>query len=183
MKIVKISMLALMSFSLLSFTTSCDDNKGNQEMEMMENMLSQENSGMMGNDNTSNSDGVQDSEFASIMSSYIAIKYALIADDESRAQEEAEKLVKKSPGLERSAKAIAETDNIEKQREYFSEMSTVLYQMAKNNDIDGSVYWNHCPMALNGQGANWLSQNEKIQNPYMGQKMPGCGSVQETITN
>ena len=117
------------------------------------------------------------------MSSYIAIKYALIADDASRAQEEAEKLVKKSPGLERSAKAIAETDNIEKQREYFSEMSTVLYQMAKNNDIDGSVYWNHCPMALNGQGANWLSQNEKIQNPYMGQKMPGCGSVQETITN
>jgi len=183
MKIVKISMLALMSFSLLSFTTSCDDNKGNQEMEMMENMLSRENSGMMGNDNTSNSDGVQDLEFASIMSSYIAIKYALIADDESRAQEEAEKLVKKSPGLERSAKAIAETDNIEKQREYFSEMSTVLYQMAKNNDIDGSVYWNHCPMALNGQGANWLSQNEKIQNPYMGQKMPGCGSVQETITN
>lgn len=176
-------MLALMSFSLLSFTTSCDDNKGNQEMEMMENMLSRENSGMMGNDNTSNSDGVQDLEFASIMSSYIAIKYALIADDESRAQEEAEKLVKKSPGLERSAKAIAETDNIEKQREYFSEMSTVLYQMAKNNDIDGSVYWNHCPMALNGQGANWLSQNEKIQNPYMGQKMPGCGSVQETITN
>jgi len=181
MKVVKISMLALMSFSLLSFTTSCEDNKGNQEMEMMENMP--ENSGMMGNDNTSNSDGVQDSEFASIMSSYMAIKNALIADDASKAQEEAEKLVKKSPGLERSAKAIAETDNLGKQREYFSEMSTVLYQMAKNNDIDGSVYWNHCPMALNGQGANWLSQNEKIQNPYMGQKMPGCGSVQETITN
>jgi hypothetical protein len=44
-----------------------------------------------------------------------------------------------------------------------------------------TMYWNHCPMAMGGDGANWLSINEKISNPYMGQKMPGCGSVQETL--
>ena len=59
----------------------------------------------------------------------------------------------------------------------------MMYQMAKNGNLDVPIYWNNCPMALNGQGANWLSMNEKIRNPYMGQKMPGCGSVQETITN
>jgi hypothetical protein len=56
-----------------------------------------------------------------------------------------------------------------------------MYNMAKSGDMSETMYWNHCPMAMGGDGANWLSINEKISNPYMGQKMPGCGSVQETL--
>jgi hypothetical protein len=36
-------------------------------------------------------------------------------------------------------------------------------------------------MAMEGKGANWLSLSENISNPYMGETMPGCGLVKETL--
>jgi len=36
-------------------------------------------------------------------------------------------------------------------------------------------------MFNNGKGANWLSKEPAIQNPYYGNKMLTCGSVTETI--
>jgi hypothetical protein len=36
-------------------------------------------------------------------------------------------------------------------------------------------------MAKNGEGANWISSTKEIVNPYMGQQMPHCGSIKETI--
>ena len=31
------------------------------------------------------------------------------------------------------------------------------------------------------KGAYWISQNEEIQNPYMGSKMPRCGEIKERL--
>jgi hypothetical protein len=45
----------------------------------------------------------------------------------------------------------------------------------------GSVYVAYCPMANNNEGANWLSNDKEIKNPYFGDKMLRCGSVKETI--
>jgi hypothetical protein len=45
----------------------------------------------------------------------------------------------------------------------------------------GSVYVAYCPMANNNEGANWLSNDKEIKNPYFGDKMLRCGSVMETI--
>ena len=36
-------------------------------------------------------------------------------------------------------------------------------------------------MANNGKGANWLSKENKVQNPYYGSVMLTCGKVVETI--
>ncbi len=36
-------------------------------------------------------------------------------------------------------------------------------------------------MANDGKGAIWLSEVKEIKNPYLGSKMPDCGSVKETI--
>ena len=53
----------------------------------------------------------------------------------------------------------------------------------------GVVYWQECPMAF-GEGASgsWLSNAEKIINPYLGKKDPkygetmlNCGEIKETI--
>jgi Cu(I)/Ag(I) efflux system membrane fusion protein len=43
------------------------------------------------------------------------------------------------------------------------------------------VYVAHCPMALDGKGANWLQTAPKISNPYFGAAMPGCGDIVEKI--
>ena len=39
----------------------------------------------------------------------------------------------------------------------------------------------HCPMANNGKGADWLSKENEVKNPYYGSMMLGCGKVTETI--
>jgi hypothetical protein len=61
-------------------------------------------------------------------------------------------------------------------------LSKQLYTIFKEIDLKGKIiYWDYCPMALEGKGANWLSLNEKILNPYMGQMMPSCGSIKEIL--
>jgi hypothetical protein len=36
-------------------------------------------------------------------------------------------------------------------------------------------------MYNNGKGADWLSKEKEIKNPYYGSQMLNCGSVEETI--
>jgi Cu(I)/Ag(I) efflux system membrane fusion protein len=37
-------------------------------------------------------------------------------------------------------------------------------------------------MAFDFDGAEWLSDSDQIRNPYFGDKMLTCGSVEDTIT-
>jgi Cu(I)/Ag(I) efflux system membrane fusion protein len=37
-------------------------------------------------------------------------------------------------------------------------------------------------MASNDQGADWISREAEILNPYFGEKMLKCGTVKDTIT-
>ena len=43
------------------------------------------------------------------------------------------------------------------------------------------IYRQHCPMAFNNTGADWLSQEKAVLNPYFGSSMLHCGSVEEVI--
>lgn len=45
----------------------------------------------------------------------------------------------------------------------------------------GEVYKQFCPMAFDGNGGYWLSDSKEVRNPYYGNKMLKCGSVNETI--
>jgi Cu(I)/Ag(I) efflux system membrane fusion protein len=47
--------------------------------------------------------------------------------------------------------------------------------------INKKIYNQFCPMANNDKGANWLSFQENIKNPYFGDAMLTCGNVEETI--
>ena len=44
-----------------------------------------------------------------------------------------------------------------------------------------SVLRFHCPMAFDGQGADWLQSETATANPYYGTAMPSCGESIETI--
>jgi Cu(I)/Ag(I) efflux system membrane fusion protein len=56
-----------------------------------------------------------------------------------------------------------------------------LADAVKKFGVEGVVYHQYCPMALDSDGAAWLSRNEQIQNPYTPDTMPGCGEVIDSI--
>ena len=73
--------------------------------------------------------------------------------------------------------------NIEHQREHFSMMSEDMYALVKSFGGGKTLYHDHCPMAKDNKGAMWLSESKAIRNPYFGNKMMECGSVEEEINN
>lgn len=72
-------------------------------------------------------------------------------------------------------------DKIEHQREHFEMLSNGLYDLVKAVGSEQTLYKDHCPMYNDNKGANWLSEVKEIQNPYLGKKMPTCGTIKEEI--
>ncbi|MEJ7738300.1 MAG: DUF3347 domain-containing protein [Chitinophagaceae bacterium] len=72
-------------------------------------------------------------------------------------------------------------DKIAHQREHFDMLSEGTYDLIKAIGSDQTLYKDYCPMYNDGKGANWLSEVKEIRNPYLGKKMPTCGSVKEEI--
>jgi hypothetical protein len=73
-------------------------------------------------------------------------------------------------------------DNIKHQREHFSLMSEVMYDIVKSFGGGQALYHDHCPMYNKDKGgAMWLSETKEVKNPYYGSEMPKCGTVEEII--
>ena len=79
------------------------------------------------------------------------------------------------------AKGIAATQDVKAQRVLFVSLSKMMYDLVKVAKFETPVYYQSCPMANDGKGANWLSKENAIKNPYYGSKMLKCGGVVETI--
>ena len=79
------------------------------------------------------------------------------------------------------AEHIAETKDLEHQRGHLAIMATAMYQLAKTVKTDETIYYQHCPMYNDGKGANWLSQEKAIKNPFYGSAMLSCGKTVETL--
>lgn len=62
----------------------------------------------------------------------------------------------------------------------FSDQMTTLVSTFELGDQ--TVYVDFCPMAMNDQGAYWLSEIENIENPYFGSAMLTCGVVKRTLS-
>ena len=83
--------------------------------------------------------------------------------------------------LKDNAENISETKEITRQRDYFMSLSKNLYAVLKVSKSETTIYYQFCPMANKGKGANWLSLENKVKNPYYGNQMLTCGKVVETI--
>ncbi|WP_164112684.1 MULTISPECIES: DUF3347 domain-containing protein [Sphingobacterium] len=79
------------------------------------------------------------------------------------------------------ATKISTSQDIASQRQYFATLSLKVYALIKASPLDKPVYYQNCPMYNEGKGANWLSLEQNIKNPYYGSKMMTCGSVKEKI--
>ncbi len=76
----------------------------------------------------------------------------------------------------------ANAGKIEHQREHFIMLSKDISDLVKTFGNSGqTLYKDFCPMANDGKGATWISEVKEIKNPYLGSKMPNCGSIKETI--
>ncbi len=76
----------------------------------------------------------------------------------------------------------ANAGKIAHQREHFIMLSKDIADLVKGFGNGGqTLYKDFCPMANEGKGAIWISEVKEIKNPYLGSKMPDCGSVKETI--
>ncbi|MFO7720454.1 MAG: efflux RND transporter periplasmic adaptor subunit [Gillisia sp.] len=135
-----------------------------------------------------------------LVDDYLRLKEALVKDDYAQARKDAqafEKSIGAVDGFNKEAKIVWESyemelkadagiisgaAKIETMRERFDELSTTMIGLVKTFDItNGSLYVQHCPMADNDKGADWLSRSKEIQNPYYGASMLRCGEVTETL--
>ncbi|MBN1406817.1 MAG: efflux RND transporter periplasmic adaptor subunit [Calditrichaceae bacterium] len=67
-------------------------------------------------------------------------------------------------------------------RNEFIDISNAMIALSESfGSANGEVYVQHCPMANNNKGADWLSKEKKIRNPYFGSAMLTCGEIKETI--
>jgi copper chaperone CopZ len=79
------------------------------------------------------------------------------------------------------AKNISETQDIKKQRTLFMSLSKNMHDLIKIAKYETPVFYQFCPMTNDGKGANWLSKEDTIKNPYYGSQMLSCGKTVETI--
>ncbi len=132
----------------------------------------------------------------SMMQNYLGIKNALIDGNTDKAASSSASMYDAMKGFDKSTLSADQKkvyDDIESdlkehaehiskskldhQREHFSMMSKDMYDMVKAFGAGMTLYHDNCPMFKDG--SMWLSETKDIRNPYYGEKMMDCGSVEE----
>ena len=141
------------------------------------------------------------SQLKAVDDNYFALKDALVKTDGVSASAKASAMLTALDGVEMGklnneehtvwmkvennlktdAKRIKENKDIDNQREYFISLSKTMYELVKAGKPAETIYYQYCPMANDGKGANWLSKESAIKNPYYGSQMLSCGKTVETI--
>lgn len=83
--------------------------------------------------------------------------------------------------IKKDAENIANTKDVKIQRDHFTSLSKEIYTLIKISKYENPVYYQFCPMFNDGKGANWLSKENSVKNPYYGSMMLSCGKTVETI--
>lgn len=83
--------------------------------------------------------------------------------------------------IEAHASTLLKKSDVAEQREQFGFLSQALINALTAFGVDGTYYVQHCPMAFDNAGANWLSDEEQIRNPYFGDMMLKCGTVTDEL--
>lgn len=70
--------------------------------------------------------------------------------------------------------------NIENIRKSFIDLSVTFVTLVDVfGPINKKIYVVNCPMADNNKGADWLSYEKEVKNPYYGKSMLTCGSIKK----
>lgn len=146
------------------------------------------------------------SSFGKMLEQYYLLKDALVAADTAKASKAAVALAKASNELKlegltgdstglvketaksfagtisNSATLVLQANGLEPKRKEFETITDPLWSLTRTVRYDQSqVYYQYCPMAFDDRGAYWLSNNPEVRNPYFGDKMLKCGSVEDSL--
>ncbi len=121
-----------------------------------------------------------------IWHNYLEIKFALSNSDAEQVQQTADSMAETFDGgmeeLKSLALQISNTEDVEAQRLLFAQLSKELGPLFEKDLNKGTIYKKYCPMAFEGEGAYWYADVKEISNPYFGEKMLRCGSIEKTIS-
>ncbi len=177
--------LSMVAGSLI--LTSCGETKKEEDdaSAPMQHEMHQEDANM---DNEMSAEPAEvefsDEQSKEVFNAYLEVKDALVQTDAEAAKSAAENLSKalgENKEVAAVAQKLSETEDVNKQREVFSELNKVMEPILKESISSGKIYKQYCPMAFEGKGDYWYSNSEEIRNPYFGDKMLKCGRVEETI--
>ncbi|HPF51671.1 MAG TPA: DUF3347 domain-containing protein, partial [Draconibacterium sp.] len=141
-------------------------------------------------------------QLTAVYKNYLKMKDAFVESDPAKVGEEAKKLesaiqkvnmkllkddahmawMDQLNVLNKSIETIQSEEDIEKQRQAFSDFNNAFYKSLKMFGLaNDTAYYQYCPMAFDDQGAYWFSDVEEIRNPYFGDMMLSCGETKETL--
>lgn len=196
---MKTTLRNLMTLSLVAGTlsmTSCRETREDEAAEPMQHEMREGEEMDHDMDHTTGDDVVlddeikaefQDEEVASVYQHYINIKKALVQTDATMAQDRAKEMVaalesnEENGELATAARNISTTNDVNAQRESFSELTQAIESKLEGALASGEIYKQYCPMAFEGKGDAWFSNTKEIRNPYYGDKMLKCGRIEATI--
>ncbi len=169
-----------------SLNTSTNDNQDHQKEMLLPISIDQE----------------AKHEISRLLESYLQLKDAFVDDDFETSINEAQKLEKVLGGISMSlfegdarevwmeqgmpledlVDQIVNAEDITSARKPFKPFSEHMIRLVRVfHPIEKSIYVQHCPMADDFKGADWLSLEDNIMNPYYGASMLTCGEVTDTI--
>lgn len=141
--------------------------------------------------------------FTDVIRTYLELKEALVMTDREAASQKATQLTRalaampagrlsgeagvywnrQSEAMKKHTARLIDAQDVEDQRIQFEWISDLLIDILKKTGINqGPLYIQHCPMAFGDKGADWLSEDPAILNPYFGDVMLRCGLVTDTLS-
>lgn len=129
----------------------------------------------------------KDSTITRVYDNYNTLKTALVNTDAAEAKKQAAQLqtslndIEGAESLKAATASLIAKDDIEEQREDFQNITARVKVLVENSIQEGTLFYQYCPMAFEGKGAYWISNEKTIRNPYWGDKMLTCGVVDQEI--
>lgn len=131
---------------------------------------------------------LKDPDLDAVYQQYQKLTLALVDGDFNTAKlsalaiETGARQIQGARAIAKAASNISNTSDLKAQRLAFASLNEAFIALLKNTGLNsGKLYVANCPMALDNQGASWISNNKEIKNPYFGELMLTCGTVTETL--
>lgn len=133
---------------------------------------------------------------------YLGVKNALVNDDFALVKAELKKMekhlsiikisdfseedhaewMKHASELKSTLDRSMTSSSIKEVRDHFTDLSGLVIGLAEYfGPFDDTLYVLHCPMADSNKGADWLSKESEVRNPYFGSAMLTCGEVRREV--
>ncbi|MGB1041414.1 MAG: efflux RND transporter periplasmic adaptor subunit [Flavobacteriales bacterium] len=183
-----------------AFVIDASAQLNNQSSMMNRNLLTSKSQGLP--DFTSTTPVEFKNQLKLVLDDYLLIKDALVQSNSKLATEKSKLLLnsmekvdmqlatgeshnfwmKQMKSIAVNTKGITETKDVSEQRVFFNTLSNSIIKATKSFGVkEGTYYVQYCPMAGNDKGASWISKEAIVKNPYFGDEMLTCGSIEDTI--